>query len=423
MRPEASPGLLERAVVSASAAPALLSVDGLVKSYEAPAGGLRARIRAATTTPPPPAVNGVTFDVREGELFTLLGPSGCGKTTTLRSIAGLETPTGGTIAVAGRTLFDAVKKVDVPTNKRNLGMVFQSYAIWPHMSVHENVAFPFKVAPRKTRLSRAEMNERVERVLDVTGLSEFVSRPATNLSGGQQQRLALARAMVTQPSLMLLDEPLSNLDAKLRESMRLELSRLQREYGLTSIYVTHDQAEALSVSTRIAVMNRGRIEQLGTPHEIYRQPATRFVAEFVGTSNLVDGTIQIHDGDRFGIATPAGLVWAAPSQGIIAERQRPGGAVAISMRPENLHLTREAPREQPGLNIWPGKVLARAFTGDSIDYVVQAQDTELRVRVNPSVVLQPGEAVFVAVAPADVIVVHDVGPDAGSDAGQGAGDE
>src|SRR5437868_860053 len=234
----------------------LLEVRELLKTFPAAKGELRGRVHA---------VDNVSLDVQEGELFTLLGPSGCGKTTTLRSIAGLETPDEGTISVRGRVLFSSQANTRVPANQRGLGMVFQSYAIWPHMNVYDNVAFPLQVLPRAKRPKRAEMREKVERALAVVKLDQLASREATALSGGQQQRLALARALVMEPSLLLLDEPLSNLDAKLRERMRFELKRLQRELGITTVYVTHDQSGALALSHQIAVMNRGRIEQIGAP--------------------------------------------------------------------------------------------------------------------------------------------------------------
>src|SRR5689334_18589063 len=266
----------------------MLRINNLVKSYD---GEQRRRSRTARAEPDRVyAVNDVTFDVADGDLFTLLGPSGCGKTTTLRSIAGLERPDSGTIEVGGRVLFAGRepgkgpgKVVNVPANERGLGMVFQSYAIWPHMTVFKNASFPLEVMPRSRRLSRRDVQERVMRALEATELSVFADRPATKLSDGQQQRLALARALVTEPELMLLDEPLSNLDAKLRETMRFELKRLQRELNLTAVYVTHDQAEALALSSRIAVMNAGKIEQIGKPREIYTAPKTQFVAEFIGT--------------------------------------------------------------------------------------------------------------------------------------------
>ena len=229
----------------------MLEVQNLIKTFDGERQKRRSRGQTSPNGEPPRvfAVNDVSFSVEPGELFTLFGPSGCGKTTTLRSIAGLEQPDAGVVSVGGNVLFaagaGAQKRVNVPANKRGLGMVFQSYAIWPHMSVFENVAFPLRVRPRRQRPGKREITERVERVLETMELLQYADRHATKLSGGQQQRLALARAIVIEPSLLLLDEPLSNLDAKLRESLRFELKRLQRELGITSIYVTHDQIEAL----------------------------------------------------------------------------------------------------------------------------------------------------------------------------------
>src|SRR4051794_35672921 len=252
------------------------------------------------------AVHDVSFEVKEGELFTLLGPSGCGKTTTLRSIAGLETPDDGTISLAGRVLFSAGTKIRVPANQRGLGMVFQSYAIWPHMNVFQNVAFPLEVLPRTRRPRKAQIRERVERALTAVKLDHLAGRDATALSGGQQQRLALARALVMEPKLLLLDEPLSNLDAKLREDMRFELKRLQRELGITCVYVTHDQTEALAMSNEVAVMRDGKVEQLGRPREIYETPRTRFVADFIGTSNFIDGVVEQRAGAGYLVQTDHG---------------------------------------------------------------------------------------------------------------------
>src|SRR5919204_3616144 len=236
----------------------MLKVEGLFTEYPNERGQV---VKAAQD---------VTFTVEEGRLFTLLGPSGCGKTTTLRSIAGLERPRAGEISVNDRVVFSSSKGVFVAPNRRGFGMVFQSYAIWPHMTVFENAAFPLEVGEK--RRPRAEIRDKVMRVLTAVQLDHLADREATKLSGGQQQRLALARALVMEPQLLLLDEPLSNLDAKLRESMRFELKRMQRELGLTAIYVTHDQSEALALSSRIAVMNAGKIVQIGKPREVYERP-------------------------------------------------------------------------------------------------------------------------------------------------------
>src|ERR687893_814214 len=282
----------------------MLTIDHLVKSF---AGDKAKKGQGPTTVF---AVNDVSFEVKEGELFTLLGPSGCGKTTTLRSIAGLEKPDSGTIAVGDRVLFSSGngRTVNMPANQRGLGMVFQSYAIWPHMTVFDNVAFPLQVRKRSERPSKKEIRERVERVLETMELSPQIDRQATKLPGGQQQPLALARALVIEPPLLLLDEPLSNLDAKLLESLRYELKRLQRELGITSIYVTHDQIEALALSTTIAVMKEGNVLQTGRPREVYESPNCKFVAEFIGTSNFLRGKVVGRDGDCVDVDTEAGRV-------------------------------------------------------------------------------------------------------------------
>ena len=332
-------------------------------------------------------IDGVSFTVQPGELFTLLGPSGCGKTTTLRSIAGLERPTAGRITVAGKTLFSSDDAVNIDANKRGLGMVFQSYAIWPHMNVFRNVAFPMEVARRSQRRSSKQIREQVERVLEVVQLGSYASRMATDLSGGQQQRLALARALVMEPPLLLLDEPLSNLDAKLREGMRFELMRLQREVGVTSIYVTHDQTEALAMSSRIAVMQAGKIEQIGTPHEIYDEPATRFVADFIGSSNFIAGAAeQLHSDGTQTVTTPYG-----PLVGRARTAFDRGAEVVVSVRPEHMTITAVAAGDRP--SSWVGNVEATAFMGECVDHIVKVGELRLRVRTQPSGAIQENSEV------------------------------
>src|SRR6188768_3963696 len=235
-----------------------------------------------------PAVRGVSFSVQPGEQLTLLGPSGCGKTTTLRAIAGLEQPTAGEIRIAGAPVYSSAQHVNIPAEKRGLSMVFQSYAIWPHMTVFENGAYGLRVR----RESKEQIAEKVERALGMVQMGAYAQRGASQLSGGQQQRVALARAFVFQPSVLLFDEPLSNLDAKLRADMRIELRELQHRLGITSVYVTHDLEEALAMSDRIVVMRDGNIEQIGSPTEIYNLPRNAFVADFIGSSNLIAGRLR-----------------------------------------------------------------------------------------------------------------------------------
>ncbi|HYU58032.1 MAG TPA: ABC transporter ATP-binding protein [Actinomycetota bacterium] len=338
------------------------------------------------------AVAGVSFEVERGHLFTLLGPSGCGKTTTLRAIAGLERPQAGEIRLGDQVLYSGSNGVFVPPSDRHLGMVFQSYAIWPHMDVFGNVAFPLVSAPRRRRPGRAAVRERVERALAAVRLDGLAGRPATDLSGGQQQRLALARALVTEPPLLLLDEPLSNLDAKLREEMRLEVKRLQRELGVTAVYVTHDQIEALTMSKYVAVMHEGRIHQIGRPRDVYERPGTRFVAEFIGASNALPAKVESVGGEGHVLATDAGrlVVRADPVP-------RVGSEVVVAIRPEEIELSVGASSEAP--NRWPGTVLQRAFRGDAMDHVVDVRGVELLVRGHPRLTLPAGTAVTLELPP------------------------
>src|SRR5215471_1579386 len=285
----------------------MLSVENLHKSFQA-SGGAEVR-----------AVDGVGLSIPAGRLLTLLGPSGCGKTTTLRCIAGLERPDSGRIVIGDQTVFDSARRIFVPPSDRGIGMVFQSYAIWPHMTVFENVAFPLRVA-RDRRYGAAEIKDRVRQALEMVRMGGFEARPATQLSGGQQQRLAFARGLVREPQILLLDEPLSNLDAKLREQMRVELKRLQKRLGVTTVYVTHDQSEALALSDEIAVFNAGRIIQRGTPQEIYRHPKSQFVADFIGSANFLPGTVR-EGSDAEGSAaveTPYGLFRCSFAQPVAA---------------------------------------------------------------------------------------------------------
>jgi iron(III) transport system ATP-binding protein len=330
-------------------------------------------------TPGAPSVKAaqdVSFEVEDGSFFTLLGPSGCGKTTTLRSIAGLEKPVSGEIRLGDTVVYASASKTFITPNKRNIGMVFQSYAIWPHMNVFENAAFPLQV--NGARMDRKQIEERVMRVLTAVGLEALAGREATKLSGGQQQRLALARALVMEPKLLLLDEPLSNLDAKLRQRMRFELKRLQGELGITTVYVTHDQSEALALSHEVAVMNEGRIVQLGSPREIYEAPRSRFVADFVGTTNFIPG--KALDGST--VETLLG-VFSPPTAAPLS----PGQAVVLSVRPEDIRLS-DSP---PGT---PGKVETRVFLGECADFEVRVGEQRVIARGHPSIRAQVGDTLF-----------------------------
>jgi iron(III) transport system ATP-binding protein len=355
----------------------LLRVADLRKTYRSTREAKAAGVQAA---------DGVSFEIETGTLFTLLGPSGCGKTTTLRCVAGLEEPDSGEIWLGDRALYSSKERKSVPVNRRGLGMVFQSYAIWPHMTVRQNVGYPLTL-PGKRR-PKAEVKDRVDRVLGVMQLDAYGERKATELSGGQQQRLALARALVVEPRLLLLDEPLSNLDAKLRESMRFELKRVQQELGITSVYVTHDQAEALAISNRIAVMNRGKVEQIGTPQEIYERPQTGFVADFIGTSNFFTGTVEETLGDgRYLVRTDYGpLVVRSESE------LSSGSRWTVSVRPEEIEVRRDAGGGQaPGA--WRGRVGPCAYLGEMVDHVVEVGDVEIRVRTHPRQAAQQGDDV------------------------------
>ena len=342
---------------------------------------------------PVKAAQDINIEVPEGHFFTLLGPSGCGKTTTLRSIAGLERPSSGQISVDGVVVYCGQSGVFVPPHQRGFGMVFQSYAIWPHMNVFTNTAFPLEVGKKK--FSRAEIETKVMRVLRAVQLDHLRDREATKLSGGQQQRLALARALVMEPKLLLLDEPLSNLDAKLRELMRFELKRLQRELGITTIYVTHDQSEALALSHQVAVMNQGRIQQIGSPRDIYERPHNRFVADFVGTTNFVDGTVITKEveHDFYVIDTELG-----PLRSHSVEPVRAGDKVVLSIRPEDVELFDEQPSDV-SVNALHAMVEQKVFLGETLDFQVKVGNRTLLSRAHPSVRARIGERVWARIHP------------------------
>ncbi len=365
----------------------MLNVTGLCTEYRGQNGAI---VRAAQD---------VTFHVEEGKFFTLLGPSGCGKTTTLRMIAGLEKPVAGDIVVGDRTVYSSKQGIFLPPNQRNIGMVFQSYAIWPHMNVFRNVSFPLEV--RKIKPPQSEIRERVMRVLSAVALDHLAEREATKLSGGQQQRLALARALVMEPKLLLLDEPLSNLDAKLREKMRFELKRMQDTFKLTTIYVTHDQSEALALSDEIAVMNEGRIVQMASPRDIYERPRTKFVADFIGTTNFIDGTVLGREpsDNYWNVRTSIGVLKVKSNHEL-----QENSDISISVRPEDVHLSDIAPEsaEQNSVN---GIIDQAVFLGEFIDLKVKLGDYEMLARAHPTLNAPAGGRIHMRLDPEKCVAV------------------
>ncbi len=328
------------------------------------------------------AITDLSLDIREGEIFTLLGPSGCGKSTTLRMIAGLEQPDSGTITLKNRTIVDARANKFTPPEQRNMGMVFQSYAIWPHMTVFDNIAFPMRVR----RAPRAQIRDQVMGALELVDLSGWAEKYPWQLSGGMQQRVALARAIVYSPDLLLLDEPLSNLDAKLREQMRIELRSLQRKLGTTFVFVTHDQAEAMILSTRIAILNAGRLEQIGTPVEVYENPATPFVRDFLGQSVLFAGTIRGQRGALW-IDLEIGARVPLPCDG---DGLADGNRVTLACRAESLRIR---PAEQAGEHSISALIEDMTYVGDRMEYAVRAGDKLLSVHCYDDQRLDPGTRV------------------------------
>jgi ABC-type Fe3+/spermidine/putrescine transport system ATPase subunit len=338
-------------------------------------------------------VDGLNLSLREGELVSLLGPSGCGKTTTLRMIAGFIPPSEGTIELDGKVI--SSPQSTLPPEKRGMSMIFQSYAIWPNMTVEENVAFGLKLQ----KVSAAEARKRVDNILDVVKLKALRDRYPAELSGGQQQRVALARAIVVNPAVLLLDEPLSNLDANLREEMRFEIRRLHDEFNMTMVYVTHDQAEAMVTSDRIAVMNKGRIEQLDAPFELYRHPRTRFVAGFIGRTNFLAGTRR-DDAVDFG-------GWMLPARAFAADGALPQ-EVQISIRPQSIQLLREKPAERDQHCCVQASVQRRAYLGESWDYHISVAPAlePLRVSARPGDVFEVGQKIYAEIDTSQITVLH-----------------
>jgi len=332
------------------------------------------------------AVDRFSLTLAPGEFVSLLGPSGCGKTTTLRMIAGFLAPSEGTIEMDGRLISSPASSL--PPEKRGMSMIFQSYAIWPNMTVAENVAFGLEVR----RLPRTEIGIRVQRILDVVQMGHLGGRYPQELSGGQQQRVALARAIVVQPAVLLLDEPLSNLDANLREEMRYEIRRLHDEFQITTVYVTHDQAEAMVTSDRIAVMNQGRVEQVDEPRALYARPRTRFVAGFIGRTNLLDGVVRGAEVAFDHFAIPRSRF---PEAAALA------GQVSFSLRPQSILLHRQPPPASDGASVIPGQVVQRAYLGEHWDYTVRPVGGALALRVTarPHEVFEVDEKVWLELDP------------------------
>ncbi len=344
------------------------------------------------------AVDGVSYEIKQGEFYTLLGPSGCGKTTTLQCIAGLETPDEGEIIMDNEPVFSSDQNVIVPAHRRDIGMVFQSYAIWPHMTVFDNVAFPLLYG--RHRVSKSLVSERVTKALSLVHLDELANRPSPFLSGGQQQRVALARAIVQEPKVLLLDEPLSNLDAKLREEMRFEIRDLVSRLNITTLYVTHDQIEALSMSDRIAVMQSGHIIQEGTPREIYLAPKDLFVADFVGKSNFLKGqVVELGNASKFALVeTKVGRMRCALSRPVAT-----GDTVLLAVRPSGIRVGR-APSNEDGNNIL-GSIQTVNFVGDFLECQVKAGEELLRIMLDPYQEFTVGEKVYLHLPPNRLVIV------------------
>jgi len=357
-----------------------VTVSGLTKSFE-------------TTDGRADALRGLNFQVQAGEFYTLLGPSGCGKSTTLRCIAGLERPDSGEIAIGEKIV--AGSKVFEPPDKRPIGMVFQSYAIWPHMTVFKNVAFPLK----QQRVAKREREKLVMEALALVKMEELAQRPAPYLSGGQQQRVALARALVSKPQVLLLDEPLSNLDAKLREDLRFEIKELTRRLGITTLYVTHDQTEALAMSDRIAVMLNGQILQEASPKELYLKPGAKFVAQFIGQVNFFEGSVADSSRDGLGVVRTAQGDLRCP----IPSSMPSGAKALVSVRPESFQITRE--RQANECNVLEGTVEKFVFLGDFIDCQILMGEQAVRVKLPATSDLNQGERVFLQFDPRACILI------------------
>ncbi len=343
------------------------------------------------------AVDGVDIHIPDGKLVTLLGPSGCGKTTTLRCLAGFENADEGKIWIGDQLIFDSREKINISPQKRGMGMVFQSYAVWPHMSVFENIAFPLRIR----KASRGKIDEQVARALSMVGIQELKDRLPSEISGGQQQRVAFARAIVYDPAVLLLDEPLSNLDAKLRERMRFEILELQRKIGITTVYVTHDQEEAMVLSDEVLVMDFGKVVQRGDPEEIYFDPSNKFVADFIGKINFLSGTVadQKEDMSIVGINDEGFQSEIHSTRTNYSQGQK----VLASIRPENIHIHTSKPDQE--MNTWPARLVRKNFLGGLFDMVVKVEGKELRARTPFVVDAKSGSDIYIHIPPKDILLI------------------
>ncbi len=346
----------------------MISIRGLRKSFQARQGRVD-------------ALKEIDLEVQEGEFCVLLGPSGCGKTTTLRCVAGLERPDGGEIELGGRLVNAPQQRVYVAAEKREIGMVFQSYAIWPHMNVFQNVAFPLTQGQK--RYAKAEVGDKVRNALKRVQLDGLEDRPATDLSGGQQQRVAMARAMVTDSKVLLMDEPLSNLDARLREQMRVELKKITKSIGVTTLYVTHDQAEALSLGDKVCVMNQGEILQTAQPKEVYARPVNLFVAQFVGEMNFVQG--RVTGPER--VESAIGDVRVRVPNGVSV-----GAGITLAIRPEHVNVLAEQPQNQGDVN---GRITSKNYLGDAALLEVDVNGVNLLAKLAGDTDLSVGQKAVV----------------------------
>lgn len=382
MSPSESPSSSQAPVAesgaTASRGEPIVKVEHLVKHFRRGDGSL---VRA---------IDDVSLEVHAGEFVVLLGPSGCGKTTLLRSIAGLETPDAGTIQVHGARHFSSKDRINLAPQKRRLGMIFQSYALWPHMTALRNVTYPLECGPE--RISKKEIAQRARHVLELVGIPELEGQYPNQMSGGQQQRVALARALVAGNDLVLFDEPLSNVDAKVREQLRLELAMMQRKLGFAAVYVTHDQTEAMELAHKIAVLNTGRVAQLGPPREIYERPGSRYVANFIGTTNELAGTVTGITGTQVLLHTPLGeALGVAGTEGL-----QPGDEVVGVWRPERGGIVDD---DGGRPNCWPGAVAASLFAGSHTEHSIRLSEGSVRLWQSGVDLVEQESTVWVHVPP------------------------